>query len=433
MSGDHYDVIIIGGRCAGASLALRLAGHDLKILLVDRATFPSLPSVPSAPFIHPGTMRLIDELDIAESEYTFPGGQVERFMVHYVDYFEAEIPMSRMGLDRNYFYGIDRSRFDRVLWEYAAQAPGVTAREGFAMTKISRDEHGAAAGIVGQGVSETPEAFTADLIVGADGRFSFAARELGAQITEELNQYTTAVYLAEWENVDDYSPDYPNAVTNYNTGRRLMVLAIPTAERRYLVGAYMPSQDAHFGAQGAEQAYMQILQRLPHLWDRLENARRVSDVVGIRPIENGYRQAYGANWALVGDAVHYKDPSDGQGIYDALLGSKLLADCVLDWKRNGGSWQPFGAAYQQQLLAETHRMLEQTVANVKQTIFTQPPGFIINTLIRYGASNPDFQTLFLRYLSRAIDPADFGAGAAMSPKILMNGIAGDIRRRFQRQ
>jgi 2-polyprenyl-6-methoxyphenol hydroxylase-like FAD-dependent oxidoreductase len=86
MSKNHYDVIIIGGRCAGASLALRLAGNDLKILLVDRATFPSLPNVPSSPFIHPSTMRLMDELGIAESEYTFPGARVEHFVVDFVNY-----------------------------------------------------------------------------------------------------------------------------------------------------------------------------------------------------------------------------------------------------------------------------------------------------------------------------------------------------------
>ena len=425
MPDNHYDVIIIGGRCAGSSLALRLAGSDLRILLVDRATFPSSPNVPSAPFIHPGTMSLLDELGLAESEYTIPGSKIERFVIHYVGYFEAEMPMSNMGLDRNYFYGIDRRHFDSALWRDAAQASGVTTQDGFGVTQVLKDQNGAVTGIAGPSQS-----FTADLVVGADGRFSFAAREFGAKVVEEQNKFTTAVYLAEWENVDDYSADWPHAVTNYNTGKRFMVLVIPIGERRYLIGSYMPSPDSHFGGQGVEQAYAEGLQRVPHLWNRLKNARRVTDVVGIRPIENGYREAYGPNWALVGDAVHYKDPSDGQGVYDALMGSKLLAQAVLDWKRRGISWEQAGAAYQQRLMEKTHPMFRQTVANVKQTIFMQPPGFIIRTLIRYGISSPDFQNQFLRYLSRAIDPADF-QGAAMFPRILMQGIATDIRQRFK--
>ena len=36
-----YDVIVVGGRVAGASTALHLARHGLKVLAVDRAAFPS--------------------------------------------------------------------------------------------------------------------------------------------------------------------------------------------------------------------------------------------------------------------------------------------------------------------------------------------------------------------------------------------------------
>lgn len=47
----QYDVIIIGGRHAGASLAIRLAQGGLHVLVVDRAIFPSRPAVPSMPLI----------------------------------------------------------------------------------------------------------------------------------------------------------------------------------------------------------------------------------------------------------------------------------------------------------------------------------------------------------------------------------------------
>ncbi len=171
MSINQYDVIIIGGRCAGASLALRLAGNDLKILLLDRATFPSLPSVPSAPFIHPGTMRLLDELGIPEAEYTRAGGKIERFVVaNFENFFLTEMPTSRMKLDRNYFQGIDRCLFDETLWKHAARVPGVTAREGFSVTQMLKDESGTVNGMSGKGAEGTQESFTADLVVGADGR-----------------------------------------------------------------------------------------------------------------------------------------------------------------------------------------------------------------------------------------------------------------------
>ena len=36
-----YDVIIVGARCAGASAALSLARQGVRVLLADRAGFPS--------------------------------------------------------------------------------------------------------------------------------------------------------------------------------------------------------------------------------------------------------------------------------------------------------------------------------------------------------------------------------------------------------
>lgn len=428
MSKNHYDVIIIGGRCAGASLALRLAGQDLKILLLDRATFPSLPNVPSAPFIHPGTMRLMDELGIDESEYTHSGSKIECFVVDMVNTFHAVMPTSQMMLDRNYFCGIDRSLFDETLWNHATRVPSVTAREGFSVTEIHKNGSGIVSGISGKASDGDTESFTADLVVGADGRFSFSARQFGAKIVEEQNDYTSAVYHAEWENVDDYSSDYPNAITTYSTSKGFMILVIPIAAGKYHIGTAMKSEDANFGAQGFEQAYYEGLKRVPHLWDRLKNAQRVTDVVGMRPIENGYREAFGENWALVGDAVHYKDPSDGQGIYDALLESKLLAQSIIDWKRNGITWAVAGTRYQQQMMDATHPMFLQTVANVKQTLYTNIPSFFVKTIARWMLNDPHFQTQFLRYLSRAINPADY---KPFSPKILVNGILSDIRNRFK--
>jgi flavin-dependent dehydrogenase len=161
MVNQHYDVIIIGGRCAGSSLTLWLAGNNLKILLVDRATFPSLPSVPSSPFIYPCTLRLLDELGFKETDYTLPGSKIERFVIEFVNYFHAEMPTSRMMLDRNYCYGLDRNVFDQALWQRATQVPGVTAYEGFSVTEIIKNEVGAVTGIVGKTAAGKREQYTA--------------------------------------------------------------------------------------------------------------------------------------------------------------------------------------------------------------------------------------------------------------------------------
>ena len=47
----NYDVIIVGARVAGASTALLLARSGYRVLVVDKATFPS--DIMSGHFIHP--------------------------------------------------------------------------------------------------------------------------------------------------------------------------------------------------------------------------------------------------------------------------------------------------------------------------------------------------------------------------------------------
>ena len=422
MTDKHYDLIIIGGRCAGASLASRLADNNLNILLLDRATFPSFPAVPSAPFIHPGTMQLLDEIGIEESAYSREGSKIEHFVVDFGKGSSVGVPMSRLMLDRNHFRGVDRQYFDNALWEYAAKQPGVTAQTGFAVTKIDKDENGTVKGISGKNSDGTETSFTADLVVGADGRFSFAAGKFGAQTTEEHNKYTSSTYFAEWKNVPDYSPEFPNAVNTYNTGKGLMILMIPVAKETYHIAVAMRTGHPIMETGNTEEGYEAGLQLFPALWERLSHATRTSKIFGMRPIKNGYREAAGAGWALVGDAVHYKDPSDGQGIYDALLTSKLLAKSILDWKKGGISWASAGEQYQAAMLGATRPTFLQTMKNLRNTFYVNSPGFVMRKVGRWMLSDEDAQTQFLRYLSRAIPPEEFNLG--ISPKIIINGLRG---------
>jgi flavin-dependent dehydrogenase len=46
-----FDVVIVGGRPAGASLAARLGARGVRVLVVDRAELRSQPAVPSCPVV----------------------------------------------------------------------------------------------------------------------------------------------------------------------------------------------------------------------------------------------------------------------------------------------------------------------------------------------------------------------------------------------
>jgi 2-polyprenyl-6-methoxyphenol hydroxylase-like FAD-dependent oxidoreductase len=420
----QYEIIIIGGRIAGASLAIRLGQQGVKVLLVDRATFPSWPSVPSSPLVHPGTMRLLDELGFAEEEYAYPEARVTHLILDMMGKFQAIMSTELLELDRNYVYGIDRNKFDTILWQRAASLPTVTACENFAMTDVVKDEAGRVTGIIGRAGNQTGEMFSAELVVGADGRFSLAAQKFGAKPFEELNDYPSASYHAEWENVAHYSEKYPQPLVIYQLGGGYSLLCIPIDKHKYIIGNYLRTGDTNFGGK-TEEHYLQAVQSVPRLREQLKNARRVTPVVGVRRIDNGYRQAHGEGWALVGDAFHYESPLDGQGIYNALLASKFLAEAISQWK-SGKPWQQAGEEYQQRFYNSSHDMLKQTVKRVQQELYTSPPPFVINTLMRWVLTDPAYQKQFLRYLSRAIDPNTFTFGPSPGP--MVRGFLRDVFR-----
>lgn len=419
---NQYDAIIIGGRNAGASLAIRLAKLGLKVFLIDRASFPSWPQVPSSPIAHAGHLRLMDELGFDEKEYTHPDGIITEYVPTFVGHFQAFMPTELMQIDRNYAYGLDRNLFDTVLWERAVHTSNVTAHAKFAAVGLLK-ENGRVTGIVGKDADGNEVNVTGDVVVGADGRFSWTAREVGAQVIEERNEYMGTSYHAEWENVEPMSPEHPHTLGFYNTAKGLVAIMIPIDTRKYIVGNYLTMERTKLGSKKLEDYYEESLQSIPEVWERMKNARRISDVVGVKGIQNGYRTPYGDGWVLVGDAVHYKDPIDGQGIYDALLGTKILAEAIRKWKQDGASWDEAMKYYKDEFWKETHTMFTQTVERIKIEAYGTPPPFIINTIIRWTLTDLGYQAQFLRYIHRAIDPS---LRPDPHPKYFLRGLRRDL-------
>ena len=66
MTKNHYDAIVVGARCAGSPTAMLLARKGYRVLVIDRATFPS--DTVSTHLIHPpgiaalGRWGLLDRL-----------------------------------------------------------------------------------------------------------------------------------------------------------------------------------------------------------------------------------------------------------------------------------------------------------------------------------------------------------------------------------
>ncbi|MGE0135239.1 MAG: FAD-dependent monooxygenase [Dehalococcoidia bacterium] len=310
-----YDVIVVGARVAGASTAMLLARKGLRVLLVDRARFPS--DIRHGHLLHrhgPRKLRewgLLDEVAEATPALTAAITDFDDFPLLSTDLVEDGLPWA---------YAPRRSTFDAILVRAAVEA-GVELREGFTVDSYNAVD-GAITGITGR-AGGPPVAERARITVGADGRHSPLARTVGARSYFEADTLL-CYYFSYWADVEasDFelyqSIEARRGVFAFRTegGLLAVFVAAPVEElpalRRDIEGSFMASLDA----------------AAPLLAERVRSGRRVEGMSGATSLPNFFRQPYGPGWALVGDAGLHKDPWLALGMCDAMRDAELLADAI---------------------------------------------------------------------------------------------------------
>ncbi len=424
----RYDVIVVGGRPAGASLAARLGARGLSVLVVDKAEFPSHPEVPSCPIMYSSAVRLFEEIGFGEAAFAPAATRIRKGLVGFEGYFEAtlDIPMTH---GRNYLYGFDRGRFDHALWNHLGSFPSVERRAGFVVSNLLRDREDRVVGIEGAPRGGAPERLGARLaVVGADGRHSLIARKAGARIIEEQAAHTSTIHFAEWEGLAPATSSGEPVLHIISTGRGRNVLFFPSCDGRVSVGIHARSDRATVGGNPSAY-YADQLRSLATVRRRIEGARQVGPLLGVRRIANRYREPGGPGWVLVGDAVHHKDPIDGQGIHDALVEARHLAALLVALHEQRLDWDALLARYRRAVMDETHKMFQATMQRLARDLYSDPPPLKIRTILRWALEDPEYQHRFLLFLTRTIQPEQFRTPLFMSG-VIARGLWRDAQRRF---
>ncbi|MCA0458047.1 MAG: NAD(P)/FAD-dependent oxidoreductase [Chloroflexi bacterium] len=398
----YYDVIIVGGRPAGASLAARLGQQGVRTLVVERAEFPSVPAA-SSPIIYSPALKLLDETGVKESEYAHNTPRIRRI---YADnsQFQLNIPLPDVN-GRDYAYAIDRARFDAALLDHASRYPSVDTRLEYAVTDLLWEE-GKVVGIVGQAHGGTEEHIRAGIVVGADGRFSLVARKVNAAEHDVHSDNPTSLLYAYWKNVKPYPEATEPSAVAYEGGYGYGLLVMDSADGTTAVTMEGQADLLEAPAGKTTEFYLEKLQANPKVTARLEGAAMVTKVHGMRKIGNMYRQPGGAGWALVGDAYHQHDPLDGQGIFNALFTAKSLAWAIRYYRRGQMSWDEALEWYDETTRSKTYGMYRQTLDNVKANLYNanqQLPSWAL-TGLRWVMEDPTTVDLFGKLMTRQIPP-----------------------------
>ena len=317
MSQATYDAVIVGGRCAGASLATYLAREGASVALLEAGPRGS-DQVLSTHTIHPPGMDVLDELGVgAAVRKRCPPARVLRLEVDgvHVDVTPAE---------GRHECCPRRQRLDSLLQDVAESA-GVEFFEKTRVVDLIRDGD-RVVGVHAKSGDRSVE-FRGQVVVGADGRHSTIAELAGAE--EYLGyDWPRVGYWAYWEPPSDWSgPDYPYDFLLRFTGtdRRLI---FATDDGQVLLGTMPVAGDRDRWRQDHETKYLEDLQNDRVFAPLVAKGRRASPVVGTVRERFFFRRSAGPGWALVGDAGHHKDPLIGWGIAEALVQAKHLAKAI---------------------------------------------------------------------------------------------------------
>lgn len=315
MMPDVYDAIVVGARCAGSPLAMLLARLGHRVLLLDRARFPS--DTVSTHYIHqPGVARLkrwglLDRLRATGCPPILDmGWDIEgiRFVGR---------PPSPDGVTEG--FGPRRTVLDEMLAR-AAEEAGAELREAFTVKEIVWEE-GRAVGIRGRERGGAMVGERARVVVGADGLRSTVAREVGAEPYEQHAPRTHA-YYTYWDGVGLDRLDFYGLPG-------LGGAAFPTNDGLAMVSVVFSTTEYPEGVRGdIEGSYLAGLRRFPLLAEKVLAGERVERFAGMHRVPNHFRRSAGPGWALLGDAGYHKDPAAAQGITDAFRDAEALAEAI---------------------------------------------------------------------------------------------------------
>lgn len=388
MAEDRYDAIVIGARCAGSPTAMLLARKGYRVLVVDRATFPS--DTLSTHLLHPpgaGALQRWGLLDRLAATGCPPIG------TYAFDFGPFTIAGAPGTEDSPVAYCPRRTVLDQLLVDAASEA-GAELREEFTVEDVVIDD-GRVAGIRGHGKGGDTVTELADVVVGADGRYSLLAKAVGAELYNERPQILCG-YYAYWSNL----PVDSTFAVYARPGRGWAVA--PTHDGLTLVVAGWPYGEHDANKDDVEGNYLQMFDMAPEFADRISGATRESRFAGTA-VANYFRKPYGPGWALVGDAGYNKDFITAQGISDAFRDAELCATALDEAFSGTRSFDTAMEHYQVTRDAHVLPMFEFTC----QLATLEPPPPELQQLLGAVHGNQEAMDGFARVNAGVTSPAEF--------------------------
>ena len=388
MSSKNYDVIVVGARCAGSPTAMLLARQGYKVLVVDKATFPS--DTISTHLVHPPGMAALRRWGLND-ELTATGCPP----IHTYAFDMGPFTLTgRPGTaDEPASYGPRRTVLDKILVD-AASSSGADVREGFTVEDVVVDA-GRVTGIRGHDKGGETVTEKAKVVIGADGRHSLVARDVKPEQYNEKPPLL-AGYYSYWSGLP-----MEGRFEAYDRGTRSFAVW-PTNDGLTLVVGGWPVAEFDENKKDIEGNFMKMLDLVPSFAERARAGKREDRFYGAF-VPNYFRKPYGDGWALVGDAGYNRDFITAQGISDAFRDAELCANAVHESFSGTRSFNEAMGEYQSKRDKQVGAIYEFTCDFAK----LEPPPPERQQLMGAVYGNQEAMDDFAKVFGGIVSPAEF--------------------------
>jgi len=324
---QEYDVIVIGARVAGSVLATLLGEAGYRVLVLDRAKFPS--DSLSTHFFRWPAFQAFQRM--GAFEVVQEAAPHLEMMLNDIDGQVIDEPVNGQdGLD--YFMCLRRITLDWILVQRMEQVPTIELIQGARMQTLLRDDE-RVIGATWQDAHGSHSA-RAKVVVGADGFYSQVAKLVESEV-ETFVPVQRAMYFTYFKNL--MPREIPTA-EHYFRGDHLTYV-FPTDDNLTLIAVTVPISEFNDFRRDPQGSFYSSLENISSLGPRMEASEQVAPIKGAGNIPSYQRVPYGPGWALVGDAAQVMDPWSGQGIDHASTHAVMLAEALDEWLTGQATWQ----------------------------------------------------------------------------------------------
>ena len=385
-----YDVVVAGGGPAGSSTAFHLARRDIRVLVIDKETFPRDKICGDG--IAPRAVRTLYKMGLQERlDGRFNKFHGFRFAGPGRTFIETPIPPTPRFPDHGYI--IKRVDLDKMLLDYAREN-GAEVWEGCRVT-APLVEDGRVVGVRALRDGREVEV-NAKVVVGADGPHSTLGKAMG--LLENDPHYlgiSIRQYFEGAEQIGDHLEIYSEKAIIPASG---WIFPVSESVANVGVGAMLyhirpRKMDLH----GLLEAF---INETPHSSPKLKNARPVSPVRGaLLRVGLGGSKAECPGMILVGDAASMTNPVSGEGITFALETGEMAADHILESRMGGRGMHhdPGEDSFKQKLVDRYEHYFNMGINSIKwiDRAWVMKPGI---AFVSHSQKRLDFVVRALMYM-----------------------------------